>query len=288
MTSGTSGLAPHVALATSAAFPELDPEGPLLTAALERAGVQHEVRVWDDPDVDWGSYDLVVLRSTWDYWERREEFLAWSRSVPRLANSADVVGWNTDKHYLGRLAAAGVPVVPTTYVDDATGWHPPSGRFVVKPTVSAGARDSAAYQAGDRAAAAHVESLVARGAVAMVQPYVSEVDTAGETAVLLFDGVVSHGARKGPLLVPGHGVDDTLPGRQVIRPREPSRDELDLARAVHDVVTGWGHELLYARVDLLPGPVLLELEVTEPSLMLAHSPGAADRFAAAVSRWARR
>jgi len=288
MTSGTPGAPPRVALATASSFPQLDAEGPLLQAALSAAGVTHEVQVWDDPAVDWEAYDLVVLRSTWDYWERRDDFVSWARSVPRLANPADVVAWNTDKTYLGRLADAGLPVVPTTYVDDVAGWEPPDEPFVVKPTVSAGARDSAAYQGGDEAAVDHLRSLVGRGGVAMVQPYLSAVDTGGETAVLLFDGEVSHGARKGPLLVPGHGVDDTLPGRQVIRPREPSRDELDLARAVHETVRGWGHDLLYARVDMLPGPVLIELEVTEPSLMLAQSPGAADRFAAAVARWARR
>lgn len=288
MVSGTTADGPLVALATSAGFPQLDAEGPLLQAALTAAGVAHEVRVWDDPAVDWVAYDLVVLRSTWDYWERRDEFVSWARSVPRLANPADVVAWNTDKTYLGRLADEGLPVVPTTYVDAVEGWTPPAEAFVVKPTVSAGARDTAAYRGGDESAADHVRALVDRGAVAMVQPYLSAVDTAGETAVLVFDGEVSHGARKGPLLVPGRGVDNTLPGQQVIRPREPSRDELDLALAVHDAVRGWGHDLLYARVDMLPGPVLIELEVTEPSLMLGQAHGAADRFAAAVARWARR
>jgi len=274
----------RVALATAAHLPELDQDGPLLRSALDDAGVPHDVCIWDDEGVDWSSYDLVVLRSVWDYWDRHEEFLAWTRRVPRLANSADVVAWNTDKTYLARLAQAGVPVVPTEYVTTVDGWEPPAVPFVVKPTVSAGARDTAAYAVGDTAALAHVEGLVRSGRVAMVQPYVEAVDDVGETSLLFFGDEFSHAARKDALLTVGAGVDNGL-DRSCISPREASADELALARGVLDVVRSWGEELLYARVDLLPGPVLVELEVTEPSLFLLHAPGAAERFSAAVRRW---
>lgn len=287
MNRGTAERA-RVALATAAHLPDLDEDGPLLRDAFARAGVDHEVRVWDDPWVDWSSYDLVVIRSTWDYWDQRNAFVAWARSVPRLANSAEVVAWNTDKAYLGRLAEAGIPVVPTTYVTSMHGWQPPAGPFVVKPTVSAGARDTAAYGGGDACARDHVADLLARGKVAMVQPYVCAVDTAGETAVLVFDGEVSHAARKDALLEVGAGVPDLLDSRSYVTPREATPEELALAGRVLDVVRSWGHDLLYARVDLLPGPLLVELEVTEPSLFLRHAPGSADRFAQAVRRWALR
>lgn len=277
----------RVALATCTAWPELDEDGPLLRAALADAAIEHDVCRWDDPSVDWAAYDLVVIRSTWDYWERHEEYLAWTRRVPRLANSAEVVAWNTDKSYLERLAQAGVPVVPTTYLRTLDGWEPPDVPFVVKPTVSAGARDTAAYAGGDVAAAAHVEGLLARSKVVMVQPYVEAVDTVGETAVLAFDGVVSHAARKDALLQLGAGVPD-LDSRMFVSAREAADEEVALAEQVLDVVRSWGHELLYARVDMLPGPMLVELEVAEPSLFLRHAPGSADRFALAVRRWASR
>ena len=275
---------PRVALATAAHLPELDEDGPLLLGALADEGVEADVQVWDDPGVDWASYDLVVVRTTWDYWDRRDEFLAWARSVPRIANPADVIAWNTDKAYLGRLAAEGVPVVPTDYVTSLDGWQPPVDPFVVKPTISAGARDSAAYGGGALEAREHVAGLLARGKVAMVQPYLTGVDTEGETAVLFFGGDYSHGARKAAILTPGHGVDNTIDSRLRTTPREPSAAEVAVAREVLEVVRGWGHELLYARVDLLPGPVLIELEVTEPSLFLRHAAGSAPRFAQAVRR----
>lgn len=278
----------RVALATSADWLDLGQDGPVLRAALEEAGVPHDVQVWSDERVDWSSYDLVVLRSVWDYWARYDEFLAWTRRVPRLANSADVVAWNSDKAYLARLAEAGVPVVPTEYVRALDGWEPPAVPFVVKPTVSAGARDTAAYPAGARQAREHVAHLVATGRVAMVQPYVAAVDTAGETAVLAFDGEVSHVARKEAVLTVGAGVVEGLAAGMVVRPSTATEAELAVARQVLDVVRSWGHDLLYARIDLLPGPQLVELEVTEPNLFLHDAPGSAQRFAAAVRRWAQR
>ena len=143
-----------VALATCAALPGLDVDGPGLLQALDRVGVDARAAVWDDPAEQWGHFDLVVVRSTWDYTERRDQFVAWARSVPRLANPAEVLEWNTDKRYLGDLAEAGVPVVPTTWIgpDDAVAL-PGEGEFVVKPTVGAGARGAGRHRPDGAAAA---------------------------------------------------------------------------------------------------------------------------------------
>jgi len=114
----------RVALVTCAAMNGLDPDDELTVAPLKERGVQVEAAVWDDPDVDWAAYDLAVVRSTWDYYPRREEFLAWARRVPRLANPAAVLEWNTDKRYLRGLAAAGVATAPTTWVEPGAAWTP--------------------------------------------------------------------------------------------------------------------------------------------------------------------
>lgn len=272
----------RVALATCERLPDLDEDGPALLGCLRAAGVRAEPVVWDRP-ADWDAYDLVVVRSTWDYSLRREEFLAWARTVPRLANPVGVLAWNTDKSYLRELEAAGVPVVPTTWLRPGDRFEAPPGPFVVKPTVSAGARDTARYDGPSAAASGHADALLAAGRGVMVQPYQEGVDLGGETSVLMFGGVVSHGARKGPLLTAAAGVRQDVDSRQAVTAREPSAAEVRVARAALAVV---GQDLLYARVDLVPGPdgdpLLLELELTEPSLFLRHSAGAAERFAAAV------
>ncbi len=276
----------RIALATCAAWPDLDADGPELRAALAAEGLDVAVHAWDAPGVDWAAFDLVVLRTTWDYWDRVEEFVAWARSVPRLANHSDVVAWNTDKTYLRRLADAGIPVVPTTWLVPGEPFETPVTPYVVKPSVSAGARDTAAYPAGDPAGAAHVAALHARGKTVMVQPYLDAVDTDGETAVLVFDGVVSHAARKSAVLTVGGGEVEA--GSWRMDRRDATAEQVALAERVVREVQGWGHDLLYARVDLLPGPVVIELEVTEPSLFLGLAPGSAQRYAAAVRRWADR
>ena len=282
----------RVALVTCAALPDLDDDDRLLVAPLARRGLTAEAVVWDDPAVDWAAYDLVVLRDPWDYVERRDAFVAWAAGVPRLANPADVVAWNTDKRYLGELAAAGAPVVPTTWVAPGDGWRGPgAGEFVVKPVVGAGSRDSGRYDASRpadrRLAEAHVRRLAAAGRTAMVQPYLAAVDTHGETALVFIGGAYSHAIRKGALLTGPATGDDPLYRPETITPRTPSGAERDVAARVLAACPFPADRLLYARVDLIPGPdgapVLVELELTEPSLFLGTADGAADRLADAVA-----
>ncbi len=271
-----------VALVTCAALPDLDPDDRLALAPLAAYGIEAVAERWDDPAVDWAAYDLVVLRSPWDYPDRRDDFVAWARCVPRLVNPAHVVAWNTDKHYLADLD---VPVVPTSYVAPGETFRPPAAEFVVKPTVGVGSRDTGRYQPADHdTAAAHVARLHATGRTAMVQPYLSAVDDHGETALLYFAGRFSHAIRKGPMLDGANAEVTGLYKREQITGRVPTAAEL----AVGDkVVAGLDPAVLYARVDLVPdpagSPVVLELELTEPSLFLGYSADAADRFAAAVA-----
>lgn len=281
----------RVALVTCAEFADLEADDRLVLAPLATRGIAAEPAVWDDPTVDWAAYDLAVLRSPWDYPARRDEFLAWTARVPRLANPAEVVAWNTDKRYLTDLEAAGVPVVPTTWLDPGTPWTPPdTGQIVLKPAVGAGSIDAGRYDCADREqrwlAADHVARLHAAGRTVMLQPYLPAVDTYGETALLFFRGAYSHAIRKGPMLAgPDLGAKGLYRPEQ-ISAREPTPAERAVAERVLAAVPG-GSDLLYARVDLIPGPdgapVLVELELTEPSLFLGYASGAADRFAAAVA-----
>lgn len=279
---------PRVALVTATAARHLDEDLPPLSDALERAGIDHEIVVWDDASVDWTRFARVVIRSAWDYSERRDEFVAWARRVPRLSNPADIVAWNTDKRYLRDLARAGVAVTPTTWIEPGDPIQLPAGEIVVKPAISAGARDTARYAPDLHGEArAHVARLQAQGRTVMVQPYLAKVDAEGETALLFFGGAFSHAIRKGPILLPGTtSMVEGLFAKEDIRAREPSAAERALAERTLDAVPGGRAELLYARVDVVPGPdgapMVLELELTEPSVFLPFSEGAADRFARAL------
>jgi hypothetical protein len=288
----------RVALVTCADLPDLDEDDRLLLAPLAVRRVRTEAAVWDDPRVDWAGYDLAVLRSPWDYVERRDEFVAWAAHVPALANPADVLRWNTDKRYLRDLVAAGVPVVPTAWVEPGDDWRAPSGgEFVIKPVVSAGSRDTGRYDAAEPGhrglAEAHVCRLQAAGRAVMIQPYLAAVDSYGESALLYLGGpdglVFSHAVRKGPMLAGPDAGDVGLFRPETITARTPSAAERAAAGRALAAIPGGPDRLLYARVDLIPGPdgapLLVELEITEPSLFLGTAKPAPERFAGAI-RWA--
>ena len=281
-----------VAFATCSAWPDGfadDHEAAALAGA--------EFRLWDDPAVDWQSYDRVVLRSVWDYTRRLDDFLAWCERVgaERLRNTPELVAFNADKRYLGEL---GVPIVPTAFV--GPDGPPPAfeGEVVVKPNVSAGARDTGRFPAEHHdEALALVEAIRSSGRVALVQPYLPGVDERGETAIVYLGGEVSHVLRKRPVLrAPGlaplgDGPDDpaaVMRDEDLVVAGEASDAELSLAADVHERITERFDIPLYARVDIVPGPggepVLIELEALDPCLYLDQAPGAAARFAAAVRR----
>lgn len=282
----------RVALATCRAARGRDPDEPLLLDALAARGAAARACAWDDPGVDWAAFDVVCVRSTWDYPPRRAAFLAWAAAVAgvtRLINPLAVLAWSTDKAYLGELAAAGLPVVPTTELAPGPGLRlPERGEFVVKPRIGAGAVDAlrADQAPAARLAAARLAArLLAAGRGAIAQPYLEEVDRAGETALVYLGGAFSHAVRKGPLLAPGAAPAGGLFAAEEITARVPAPAEHAVAERVMGWLAGRHPGVAYARVDLLPapgGPCLLELELAEPSLFLAEAPGAAGRLAAAL------
>jgi glutathione synthase/RimK-type ligase-like ATP-grasp enzyme len=264
-----------VALATAAEIPDGDEDFPPLIAALGALGIEARAEVWDDAAVDWSRYDLVLPRATWDYAERRDEFLAWARALPRVLNPVEVLEWNTDKErYLRELEAAGVPVVPTAFVRPGEELEPPGEPFVVKPAISAGGRSSARFEPGEAEAARALGARIhAAGRVAMVQPFLGEHE---ETALVYVDGAYSHALRRRVPLPPA-GDRDVFYLDEELAPAAATAGQRALAEAA--LPPG----LLYGRVDLMAG-LVLELEVAEPSLYLGFGDGAAARFAAVIGR----
>lgn len=289
----------NIALATSIIAAGLDEDLVPLAEACRRTGLQASVVAWDDPTVSWGRFDAVLVRSTWDYTERLTEFLHWCARADHattLLNPLSVLRWNTDKHYLTALADAGIPIVPSEFVEPDAEPLPalqaflerqPCDEYVIKPAISAGARDTQRYSRGQEFAASnHIARLLDAGRSVLIQPYLVSVDTAGETGLVYLDGVFSHAIRKGPLLHTDGDAGDAMPATERITLREPGEDELALADAALAAtyrILAPIDALPYARIDLIRHsdgqPRLLELELTEPSLFLAHCPGSAERFA---------
>ncbi len=278
--------------------PEFQDDQTLLGLLAER-GIRTTYRPWDDPAVNWRAFDLVVARTPWDYTWRLEEFLEWADGVgERLENAAAIVRWNSDKRYLADLSAAGLPVVDTTYVEP--GGSPPAidAEVVIKPSVSGGARNTGRFGPASAAGALELIELIGSGGgTAMVQPFVASVEEAGETAVVLIDGEVSHVLRKRSLLEADEvapiragdalGVAEVMYDPELVLASEAAADELGLTESVLDYLRGrFGVTPLFARVDMLRSvdgdPVLLELEAIEPNLYFDQAIGAAERLADAI------
>lgn len=286
-----------VALVSARAARAEDEDLPPLVAAFSAAGAQVQIADWDDARIEWARFDVALLRSTWDYSQRLPEFLAWverTAALTRLLNPVPVVRWNADKHYLGELGKAGLPVVASTFAEP--GADPAAvlaqflareacAEFVVKPAVSAGSRDTRRHaRTANEEALAHVRRLLEAQRSVLLQPYLPAVETAGETALIFIAGRFSHAIRKGALLPAGAPATRALFAPEQITARSAQRDELQVAERVLAALP-FG-VLPYARIDLIRDashePCLLELELIEPSLFFAHAPGAAQRLAAAT------
>jgi hypothetical protein len=284
----------RIAIATCAQLPSGFEEDEL---AAELDGTW---AIWDDPNVDWAAFDLVLVRSIWDADRRRDEFVAWAHrveaTVPML-NPAAVLEWNTDKRYLRELPDAGLPTVPTRFLDPGEGLNEDvvaalgePAELVVKPAQSAGSRDTGRFAVPEDLGrgVALASRIHAEGKVVMAQPYLASVDTRGETALMYFGGAYSHAIRKGQILeVGGEPIDGQSGATPEITAREPTHAE----RRLGDAVMAWlvrrlGRPLAYARVDVVEDddghPVVIELELTEPQLYLMYAEESAARLARTV------
>jgi hypothetical protein len=288
----------QIALASFEGVPVEFDDDELIVEALARRGAGTEFVNWDDPVADWERFERVVIRSTWDYTLRRDEFLAWAESLDgRLRNEPALVRWNSDKRYLADLAAAGLPVVPTRFVAPGDAVGTLDGEVAVKPTVSAGGRDTGRFRpAAHDHARALIEKIVAGGGTAMVQPYLDAVDREGETGLVFIAGRLAHVLAKRAVLAPDEVApirDDALGAAEamydptLVTIGSADREQRELgARIVEHLGERFGSLPLIARVDLVPGPdgapCLIEVEAIEPNLYLRQAPVTGERLAEAI------
>ena len=283
-----------VAFATYDLAPSLTPDDRLAAAALEKRGITVRPAIWSDAGVDWGQFDVIVLRSTWDYHRRAEEFRHWldrleASGVP-VWNPVPLLRWNLDKRYLRDLSSRGVPTVPTIWLDrgeaphvdellEEHGWN----EAVLKPVVAATAyrtvRLELAQGAEQRSKLRTLAHEVVEKGEAMLQPFLRQVRDEGEWSLIFIAGEFSHAVLKRPA-EGDFRVQLEFGGSAVAAPAPANA--LAGARAVLDRVSGpW----LYARVDgvrTTDGFLLMELEMLEPLLFLALDHSAAVRFADAI------
>lgn len=270
--------------------------------ALKERGMDPQIAVWDDPEVDWEEAGLSVILTVTDFADRAEEFFTWAESVPTLLNNPQILRWTSDKHSLRDLEERGMPTIKTTWLEPEANLSkhqihtrmPAGGDFVVKSSRSSNRHTTGRYTAVDarsRAAAIeHAMNILNRGNAALVQRYVQSIDHRGEISLIYFNGLLSHSVEKEAVL-----QTEADPGS---RPRsraythEVTQEERhlgeDVRAALHRYIrdfTGRDHLLLYARIDLVENQgklEVLEVNLMDVTLYLSVVEGALERFADAI------
>ena len=260
--------------------------------ALTERGLGASFVAWDDPRQRWSDYDAVIVRSTWDSVDRPDEYLAWASGVhdeTLLINPFAAIARTLDKRFLLDLSAADVRLPDTTFVSDDGTWEPPTGDFVVKPTISGGGRETALYRHSElEEARRHVDRLLAQGRGVIIQEHLDAVHARGEIKLVFIDAEFSHAIRSGPLLRHGTGVlDRPWEVPTGAEPIEATPAELDFATAaLQTLESHLTTRLAYARVDVVSRSsddvALMEVEAIDPALSLWASARAPARLAAAI------
>jgi glutathione synthase/RimK-type ligase-like ATP-grasp enzyme len=278
-----------VTLVTYRHIPELTADDQLLAAELKRRGLRVRPAIWSDPDLDWSQSPLTVLRSTWDYFRRPTQFLAWLGKVEpltRVLNSCALVRWNHDKHYLDDLRGQGIPVVPTLFaargstvtLSDAVAMFGTS-ELVIKPAIGGAAYGARRFVVGRELGEAitHLDELLHSGS-ALIQPFLPSVLNERERSLVFLGGSFSHAYLKPPFSA---GIMAGEAG-EILHHADAA--ELALATAALGCLD---EQPVYARVDMAPvegRPHLMELELIEPALHFHLAPGSEARVADALER----
>ena len=275
--------------ATCESIPNLTADDQALIAPLAKLGIEARPAIWSDAKVNWAEAQAVILRSTWDYHLRLEEFLAWMTSLEetgaRVFNPPTMLCWNADKIYLRDLERKGVAIVPTLWPEKGFQLQQELRKYsrtkaVIKPRVSATAYRTVLTSAGETNEAQALADDLLRGPGVMVQEYMNEVSTRGEWSLIFFSGEFSHAVLK----IPKAGdfrVQHDFGGAE-----RTAKAPDAVIQAASRAIAALENVPLYARVDGVESGgefLLMELELIEPALFLRLGEGAAERFATAIA-----
>lgn len=258
----------------------------LILAAGKKRGIDFEVVYWDEMELPQRGFDLAVIRTTWDYTERVDQFLAalesHERAGMRVCNSSRVVRWNMRKTYLQEL---GPSAIETVWTDEPNA-HGVANAFdtldaaevVLKPQVGAGSVRTVRLK---RNAWSEADLIDGPTGPAMIQPYLRAIETEGERSLFWFGGEYSHAVRKVP--ADGNWLANIAGARFVADP--PPKAAMEAAEAARVRAP---QDLLYVRIDLVLGDDgawrVIEIEAIEPYLFFDFAPEGADVFVGAIAR----
>jgi hypothetical protein len=252
----------------------------LLTKQLDFTGVKWEIVHWHDNNVDWGKYTCAKIQSPWDYHKRIDEFQAWLSKVAQvttLLNPIPIINWNIDKRYLKELINAGIPTIQTTFVENEMDLckqeHILDNDIIVKPAISAGSNDTFRFISKKDEAYAHAKNILSSGRTVLIQPYLKTIDTFSESGIIFINGKFGHAISKSAIFGDTKNEHNGLYFEAKVIKRDPTPLEKEFGERIIVWLTAkFGRVPLYARIDTVidasGSPVVMELELLEPSLFL--------------------
>ena len=274
-----------IGLLTCEKLPALTIEDQKLIPELALHNITAKAVVWDDKTIDWTTFDYLIFRNTWDYFEKETEFNSWLTHIEKLGiktlNAIEIIQQNKHKFYLKELESQGIAIIPTLFLDKTnhlnlseiipSHWK----KAVIKPAFSGGAYLTNVFDVSDTEAINNQYKSIAKEKELLLQEFVPQIVSEGETSIIFFNKKYAHSINKKPangefrIQVQFGGKYTTV---------QPSKALIEKAQKVVDTFQG---KLLYARVDgiIIDDELhLMEIECIEPDLYFEYSEGSIPRF----------
>ena len=278
-----------IALLACEKFPNLTPSDQLLIPALAKYNIQAKAAIWDNPSIDWTTYDYLIFRNTWDYYEKEKEFNLWLDQIEKLGiktlNSIKIIKQNKHKFYLKDLQKKGVNIIPTLFQEktnklDLKAIVPKDWKkIVIKPAFSAGSYLTEVFQASEIESINSKYSSIAIEKELLIQEFKSEITSLGETSFIFFNKQFSHCVNKKPA-ENDFRIQVQFGGKYTLI--QPS---IELIEQAQKIVNLFPDNLLYARVDgiIIDNQInLMEVECIEPDLYFALASESLERFVTSI------
>lgn len=278
-----------IAILTCEKLPHLNPEDQNIIKELAKHNIDAKATIWDDKTVNWTDFDYLIFRNTWDYFEKETEFKIWLDHIEKLGiktlNPIAIIQQNIHKFYLRDLQKLGVTILPTIFIDKTnhlnltevipSHWK----KAVIKPAFSAGSYLTEVFDVSEIQTITEKYKSIAAEKELLLQEFMPEIQTIGETSFIFFDKKFSHAVNKKP--VDGDFRVQSLFGGQYTLV-QPNAELIEKAQRIADT---FPENLLYARVDgiIINNELhLMEIECIEPDLYFNLSEKSIDRFVAAI------
>jgi len=267
-------------------------EDSLLQTALENKGLKVCKKDWADKGFDWTTTKYAIFRTTWDYFERFDEFFIWLENTKKkttFINSSEIINWNIDKHYLQDLAKNKINIAPTLFIEKGdkitllalftkAKWN----EAVLKPAISGAARHTYRITPSNCSEVEAVFQELIESESMLFQEFLNNITKKGEISLILIGGKYTHAvkkiAKKGDFR-----VQDDHGGR--VEKYTPTKEEIVFAE---NCLTASPYKPMYARVDIVydnnDKPSLSELELIEPELWFRFFPEAAEKLAEEINK----